>query len=107
MWLFLTKRDQDDLKEAVDHYREALQILRTKSEFTTEELAIKKTYFEIDLAGGGGVKWSAGRSSCTSEELNNFQFHIDGFLDCGFMNTDETVAPITFTIWQQAIFCIL
>jgi hypothetical protein len=47
-------RDQDELKQAVAHYQEALQILRTKSEFTTEELATKKKTFEIDLADGGG-----------------------------------------------------
>jgi Ca2+-binding EF-hand superfamily protein len=46
--------DQNELRQAVAHYREDLQILRTKSEFTTEELATKKKAFEMELADGGG-----------------------------------------------------
>jgi uncharacterized protein YutE (UPF0331/DUF86 family) len=55
---------QDALKQAVASYREALQILRTKSQFTMEELTTKKKAFDIDLADGGG-----GRNRAWDEAL--------------------------------------
>jgi hypothetical protein len=52
--------DQNELKQAVAYYQEALQILRAKSEFTTEELATKKKAFDMELADGGGLLHSRG-----------------------------------------------
>jgi hypothetical protein len=46
--------DQNEFKQAVAHYREALQILRT------EELATNKKAFEVELADGGGATWTTG-----------------------------------------------
>jgi hypothetical protein len=78
--------DQHELKQAVAHYREALEILRTKSEFTTEELATKKKDFEMDLADGGGGRGQHGPRdkaltqprSCPSFSLTSMVFKIAG-----------------------------
>jgi hypothetical protein len=52
--------DHNEIEQAVAHYREALQILRTKSECKTEELSTKKKAFEMELADGGGGKMDRG-----------------------------------------------
>jgi hypothetical protein len=70
-----------ELKQAIGHYREAIDILRLKSEFTTGEFQKKKKHFEIELAANGEEVpvWTARRSTHSSSEQQKCQEHIDSF----------------------------
>jgi hypothetical protein len=71
----------DELKEAISQYREGIDIVRIKGEFSKEELKAKKQKYESEMAIYSILEpvWDAGRSNYTSVEMDEFQMHMDGF----------------------------
>jgi hypothetical protein len=62
---------------ATCHYREAIEILRKKSEFNEQELALKKKQWENAKTDEELASISCGRHHYLSSKLTSFQKHID------------------------------
>jgi hypothetical protein len=65
-----------ELKLATDHYREAIEIVRKKSQFNEQELALKNNQWENAKTDEDRASISSGRHHYLMYELASFKRHI-------------------------------